>query len=185
MELQNRQFGPWQEQKSGGLESHISAITSCMKSTETTQTIIKVETMSAEVFEIVVEYLYTGKAYIQPLLSVETLNTADELGLNRLFQICEHEIAEHSDSENVLVIIKGAEYINATRLLDACIYVIIANLDKLSSTQAYNELSDNIKIKIESAKQEYERKLQIKRNKIIYLYKSNLSKVNVAYQQIS
>jgi len=60
-----------------------------------------------------VEYIYTGKARIPPLIAIEVLMSANELGLNCLHQICEREINTYLDEANVFSVAKAADYCNA------------------------------------------------------------------------
>jgi len=82
---------------------------------ESTQSIIKIETISKEIFEIVVDYIYTGYANVAPLVTL-VLVVADELDLKGLLQICESEILQHLTKEDVITIAQMAERHNAETL---------------------------------------------------------------------
>lgn len=62
--------------------------------------------MSAKVFNIVVEYLYTGRVeQLSPDLCIEVLVASNMLRLERLTQLCERAIHPLLDSGNVSIIV--------------------------------------------------------------------------------
>jgi len=128
---------------------------------ESSQSVIKLETISKEIFEIVVEYIYTGYANVGAL-AVQILLAADELDLKGLLKICESEILHHLTIENIISTAQFAERYNASTLLEECIKIILDNEKTLQSTTEFTELSSNIKLKL--------KELRIKKDVIIKLY---------------
>jgi len=147
--------------------------TLCVKGTfkEALEPIIKIESMSADVFGIIIEYLYTGRAFIIPECSVETLLTAHELNLPRLHQICQREIMQYLDENNVLDIYLAAEYHSAETLIEACLNVIVLNFKYISQLEDFKKLSEVNQNKIIAMRKDYESKLLAKNTMLILKYK--------------
>jgi len=125
--------------------------------------VIKIETIAADVFERVVEFLYTGRVSVPPIIAFELLISANELGLKRLHQLCERTIASHLDEDNVLAIALACEYHLANFLLDECINVMVLHFEKIKLAEEYKQLSAATQQKIESLYKTYEKKLQNKK----------------------
>jgi len=59
---------------------------------ESTQSIIEINIIPMDIFEIVIEYIYTGCDNFSPSIVLQVLITADEIDLKNLHQICEKEV---------------------------------------------------------------------------------------------
>jgi len=132
----------------------------CVKGTfkEASQSVVKIETMSADVFERVVEFLYTGRVSIPPVIAFEILITANELGLKRLHQLCERIIASHLDEENVIAIALACEYHLAHFLLDECINIMVMHYEKIKHDEDFKNISEATQKKISTLYSTYEKK---------------------------
>jgi len=97
------------------------------------------------------------------------LVVADELALKGLLHLCESEIRNHLAIDNVISIAQMAEQHNAQALLEECINVIIAS-DTLNNTKEFEEMSCDLKQKLEVRKRDYERNFYFNHNVIIKLY---------------
>jgi len=123
---------------------------------ETSISIITIDTITLEVFEVIIEYIYTGRLReLPPSVAIEVLIEANKLGLTRLHQICQRDIDGYLNEENVVAIALAAEYHLATSLLQDCINIIAELYDSVSTSKEYTMLSTETKQKCSNTHKEY------------------------------
>jgi GTPase SAR1 family protein len=103
---------------------------------DTPITRIDPETLPAEIFECVVEYLYCGRPSesMDPNRCLDVLSAANMLQLPRLEQICEQLLEPLIDEATVVSLWLAADFHGATRLVDRCDHFMCRYWDRISSS---------------------------------------------------
>lgn len=84
-----------------------------------------IESMSAEVFELLLEFLYTGEVTtISMETATELLIVANQYTLPRLKELCEQFLFNHLDEDTVVDCYFGAQLNMCSQLEKYCIYLM-------------------------------------------------------------
>lgn len=94
---------------------------------ESTRGVIEIKEMEPDVFQSLVEYIYTDtipEAKYSPDILTQLISVADQLNLLRLKEICESLLPPFIDSDSVLPLYKQCLLHNATHLEKICFYLM-------------------------------------------------------------
>lgn len=97
---------------------------------ETKDSIVKLPTISEEIFPNILNYIYTGK--IEPNDIQEILKIASFLGITSLLEVCDEILTRNLDSDNVLDIFNLSLHYNIESLKSKCLYIIDNNFTIIS-----------------------------------------------------
>ena len=97
--------------------------------------------VSFAAFWEVLKYIYTAQIESNPEYSLELLEVADLLCLDRLKKICEQTILASIDIENAATIYQASDLHNTTSLKDAALEFILTNFDKVSKSSSFKEMA--------------------------------------------
>eukprot|EP01114_Cavostelium_apophysatum_P011038 TRINITY_DN25209_c0_g1_i1.p1 TRINITY_DN25209_c0_g1~~TRINITY_DN25209_c0_g1_i1.p1 ORF type:complete len:225 (+),score=18.78 TRINITY_DN25209_c0_g1_i1:45-677(+) len=95
---------------------------------ESTQSEIKVDVKSAELFEYLLEFIYTDKVAFSRDCAEDLLYLADEYMLVGLKRICENSIISTVRAENVAAALEAAHSLHADGLKSFCMKYLADNL---------------------------------------------------------
>lgn len=100
--------------------------------------------LSADIFEIVLLFLYTGQPNLVPEHAVETLSAANLFALPSLKSACSNYIRSSIDPENCVVLINASQRYNATELYNYCLEFIEANADLVFNSEEFLTIDDGV-----------------------------------------
>lgn len=115
---------------------------------ETRSASVELPQVSADAFEIVVEWMYTdkfsplfGDSAIDVDLGVQVMLAANMLGLSSLMRMAEIALQRPITPENVLALYETSHLINAVRLMSYCLNFVLRDFDSVSGRREFLELS--------------------------------------------
>jgi len=133
---------------------------------------ITLDSMTADVFEKVVEYIYTGRIVDLPAqLCMDILVAANLLGLKRLTTICEKALQPLLDEDNVVAVCQGAEYHNANQLIEVCVHVMVRNYTVVSNQSEFAYLSEQTQKRTTEEREVFEKNYTDWKNKQVAISK--------------
>lgn len=121
------------------------------------------ETMDYETLKVVVEFVYTGSAKgITRKNAVDILAAAEMYELPELKTHCEAFLWHFIDSENAVTLYRTSVLYRAPQLLRACSGFLGRNFERVSKTEAYNELPQDGKDEIINMAKEKDKQANLK-----------------------
>ena len=102
---------------------------------------IKFQHMSASVFELVLEFIYTGKHIVTTDNAASLLEAASLLQINALFQLCEETLSRSLSLDNVLEAWRFASLHNAKKVVDAALFLILTEFIDFATRDDFDKLT--------------------------------------------
>jgi len=122
---------------------------------ETREACINIQTMSADTFTLLVEFLYTGRISKQPIeIYMELMAIAHEQLLDRLLDLCAYEISCQLTPCNLISVLQMAELYTCSKLIEICYYEIMVNYESINESD-FDQLNENNIKRIRDDRQHY------------------------------
>lgn len=107
---------------------------------ESESTVIPVKDIKSDVFQTLLEYLYTDDIEIKLDVAMDLFVAADHFGVERLKKLCEKKILVSINTENAAEILERANMHHAHGLRQSCMDFILTHFDTVSKTAGFERV---------------------------------------------
>eukprot|EP00698_Gefionella_okellyi_P005246 TRINITY_DN14785_c0_g1_i1.p1 TRINITY_DN14785_c0_g1~~TRINITY_DN14785_c0_g1_i1.p1 ORF type:complete len:189 (+),score=23.07 TRINITY_DN14785_c0_g1_i1:42-569(+) len=115
---------------------------------EQSGTEIKIEGVRGQIFNAILQYLYTARLDLDPQLALELVVSADRFRLNDMKSHCFGKIEQTFDETNVCEIMALADQHSADSLKAACLRYIIDHYTVVTRTDGFRRLNKDLILEV-------------------------------------